>query len=488
METEEDTTASERISSLWQDLLDECRRCSRGLQSANTLWVLLELAELLLKELREIVNHCLQEVQPSSPSLALSYHLRAGLGLVSSSTLGYRDVDVVPKEYVKFLSDVPEKEDHVREQLDFKVEGDRFICRVTDCATDGFVSFPELKQHFDEEHRALAPLPEGFVETMLALEKGDVKVENVDPSHIKEEAVSEEEETWQEEEADDYVPEEKKFRGQRRVPKSSSTAKSRRFACWNCPLRFTTEKALDRHAKSHDEEEEVTDEPLQCKDCDFLATQPSDLRRHRRDAKHKKRSSSAPVPCEVCGKVFSNKALCRQHQDTHNTANDSICDLCGKGFKNKRYLMGHIKSVHSNDTYLCTDCGKSFRQQSGYRSHRALKHSAVPPERSQCEFCEKTFITKTTMRLHQAIVHGKGDVLHCERCPTKFVSESKLREHMMAKHLGIKHPCPHCNKDFNHKFSMKKHVRDGKCPALKIKTEANFVGTGTTTTSSTAPS
>jgi hypothetical protein len=31
--------------------------------------------------------------------------------------------------------------------------------------------------------------------------------------------------------------------------------------------------------------------------------------------------------------------------------------------------------------YLCMDCGKEFRQASGYRQHRKMKHSVIPPER-----------------------------------------------------------------------------------------------------------
>lgn len=175
----------------------------------------------------------------------------------------------------------------------------------------------------------------------------------------------------------------------------------------------------------------------------------------------------------------------KQHQDTHNAPSSSICDFCGKGFKNRRYLSGHIKSVHSDESYLCTDCGKSFRQQSGYRSHRHLKHSSEPPERIRCELCEKTFVTRTTLRLHQAVAHGRGSVLSCEECPTKFVSAAKLREHVRARHLGVKHRCEHCGRDFNHSFSVKKHVKLGKCPALKVKEEGKAKEEASTVMNST---
>ena len=50
-----------------------------------------------------------------------------------------------------------------------------------------------------------------------------------------------------------------------------------------------------------------------------------------------------------------------------------------------------------------------------------------------------------------------------------------MREHMQARHLGIKHPCPHCGKNFNHKFSLTKHIRDKKCPGLSSKESVNNI-------------
>jgi hypothetical protein len=72
------------------------------------------------------------------------------------------------------------------------------------------------------------------------------------------------------------------------------------------------------------------------------------------------------------------------------------------------YLREHVRNMHSEVHVLCKDCGQQVKR-SAYRGHRERKHPTGPLQRTQCEFCEKTFRSKKTLRVHQACVHGKGD-------------------------------------------------------------------------------
>ena len=171
------------------------------------------------------------------------------------------------------------------------------------------------------------------------------------------------------------------------------------------------------------------------------------------------RTHQGPWECRDCGKVLANRDIYKQHQsDIHSINNDCICDTCGVGFKNQRYLKDHMRNKHSGKLILCIDCGKQFKP-SAYGDHRKYKHSAIPPERFNCEFCAKTFRSKRTLKSHLAIVHDSGEktVLHCKYCSRKCISESQMKKHVLAMHLGLKVSCPLCPKEFSHKDSMMKH-------------------------------
>ena len=94
----------------------------------------------------------------------------------------------------------------------------------------------------------------------------------------------------------------------------------------------------------------------------------------------------------------------------------------------KQYLTVHKKSVHLNI--------KKFH----------------------CNFCNKTFVTTSCLKNHQARKHSIERQFNCDSCSNSFVCQRDLRYHIQAVHEKIKtFKCDLCEKSFGYKKSLQNH-------------------------------
>ena len=63
----------------------------------------------------------------------------------------------------------------------------------------------------------------------------------------------------------------------------------------------------------------------------------------------------------------------------------------------------------------------------------------------KCNFCEKSFFTKTILELHMKSVHEKKK---CDFCDEEFASGKVLKNHVHNHHNNISFECDVCEKVF----------------------------------------
>ena len=90
------------------------------------------------------------------------------------------------------------------------------------------------------------------------------------------------------------------------------------------------------------------------------------------------------------------------------------CQLCHVTFSDESVIGAHYDTAHSDVTHYAK------------RSDRT----------HECDVCGKTFTRSSSMKQHQASVHGVGDVktFQCQLCARVFNRKFSLHSHMKYKH------------------------------------------------------
>ncbi|CAH0731210.1 unnamed protein product, partial [Brenthis ino] len=162
--------------------------------------------------------------------------------------------------------------------------------------------------------------------------------------------------------------------------------------------------------------------------------------------------------CTICKKTFSEKAGLTQHNLTHSSEKPFTCHLCPHTFKTKKYLGRHIKRVHNEATENeCSFCGRKFHFKSLLRQHM-YTHTDERP--FKCKICGKGFNSSYTLNTHKYI-HADAKPFKCEFCDYACRDTSTLRKHH-ERHMGMKkrYQCRLCEKSYNTKSLLKMHVTE----------------------------
>ncbi|KFB44562.1 AGAP005485-PA-like protein [Anopheles sinensis] len=210
--------------------------------------------------------------------------------------------------------------------------------------------------------------------------------------------------------------------------------------------------------------------------------------------------------CELCDRLFSNSKHFKTHQSEHQKKE---CPICGKNLYTK-YLKKHIANVHQSkpaagkkrhekvqlpasqyerdrmiDLFIGIRCDlcqfgiyKTFADlQMHYRTKHgvqgyvrccggkldtqraAAEHVLVHQGVFACKYCDKTFLSKRSITLHEAAQHPIGDdsesrVLHCRLCNLTFTSEEKFIRH--RNNHENNEDCRICGKTVRKSY-LKKH-------------------------------
>lgn len=132
------------------------------------------------------------------------------------------------------------------------------------------------------------------------------------------------------------------------------------------------------------------------------------------------------------------------------------CGFCHKRFTQNTILKTHM-TLHTGKTIKCDfpNCDKMFSRASNLILHRREHVSEF-----QAIYFENTIDSVVWFSdfLFFRIAEQTGEKPYqCTRCPNRYKQKSHLDRHMDT-HLGVKHTCSICKKEYSKIWSLKVHM------------------------------
>lgn len=236
--------------------------------------------------------------------------------------------------------------------------------------------------------------------------------------------------------------------------------------CRLCTQKCESVKMLKEHMNLRHDGEKA----FRCRHCEQLFDERIKLKEHEFNHIGK-------YECYMCHRTYADKYFLRKHLKIHWNDSPDRCGDCGKVFMSQSKLRQHIYTNHRREdltaNYLCNECGKCFFTQQQLRIHLPT-HSAEKPW--ACEFCDKSFKQKSTLKFHIENKHTQTDVRYsCDQCAKMFLSKSSMRKHRTVHNRIEELKCPICGKyqPDNHTFKMHTKAHSGVKPFRCTELECN---------------
>lgn len=178
---------------------------------------------------------------------------------------------------------------------------------------------------------------------------------------------------------------------------------------------------------------------------------------------HLPKESRRNHPCRMCGFVFMEEGVLRRHiKEMHETVDKSFhCNFCDKSFKTKTYLNGHFARRHEERPFLCQQCPSTFIYELELQKHIDELHCTQNNPGFFCEACGKKFFKMTSFNQHRKIIHEEK-TFKCSHagCDKRYESLKKFEYHQKI-HLNQKDfKCTHegCVKSYFQRRGLQKHI------------------------------
>lgn len=218
------------------------------------------------------------------------------------------------------------------------------------------------------------------------------------------------------------------------------------FQCETCFKCFSERSTLKRHMYIH-----LEVKPFKCEHCDRAFSDKSTLRRHIITHTGAKR-----FQCNSCDKRFTRNEHLRQHNYIHTAQKLYKCDVCHKDFRQRSTLKNHMLLHRVEGSLKCESCGALFSRQQQYDKHMQWCNGDST-EGFKCEFCEKRFPDRNSLKRHQ-VIHSGERPFKCDYCEQSFNDRSILRRHMYIHTDRKPFQCTICQKEFIRKESLLSHM------------------------------
>jgi len=177
---------------------------------------------------------------------------------------------------------------------------------------------------------------------------------------------------------------------------------------------------------------------FKCLECGFIPEKQTkkDIKLHlamHRDSQGLKRSiirsDTVDLTCSYCKKTFKAFSDLQRHLVQHTGERTWQCEVCPKSFGQKYHLTRHMEThsgVRNQVWHMCNICGKEFTSSRSRNVHE-LSHSGE--FLYYCEYCNKGFNEKSIMHKHVVKRHGGSYEHFCEKCERGFMTSRALNTH-----------------------------------------------------------
>ncbi|XP_018335335.1 zinc finger protein 70 isoform X26 [Agrilus planipennis] len=190
---------------------------------------------------------------------------------------------------------------------------------------------------------------------------------------------------------------------------------------------------------------------FKCSYCDRTFTRRYYTQKHEEQVHMK--PTSVEFSCSVCGKSYKQEKYFVDHMSRHRVDCYHYCPNCGRAFISNSKLQNHIERTHTDVLYECDKCGKLLKNKFTFIKHLNIHQNRNSNEINKkafvCQFCEKTYFTKTSLVRHVEEHLGKKESYVCDICGKAISSIESLRNHLLVHENNKSYECVDCGKRFN---------------------------------------
>ncbi|XP_028155850.1 gastrula zinc finger protein XlCGF8.2DB-like [Ostrinia furnacalis] len=199
------------------------------------------------------------------------------------------------------------------------------------------------------------------------------------------------------------------------------------FICQYCSKVFTRKFNFKLHLKRH-----LGEKDWPCTTCGVRLLTRWLAQRHCAP----KPRRSCPVP--GCGKTFTTNTNLTTHMRVHSGERPHVCTECGKSFTSKNTLNDHFRIHTGAKPYICPVCGRRFTTNKLAAHLRT--HSGARPHACPLPACPRAFRTRRALRLHAATHAPPARAHACTMCEAAYNHKQSLRKHMRQRHAQENQP------------------------------------------------
>jgi len=143
------------------------------------------------------------------------------------------------------------------------------------------------------------------------------------------------------------------------------------------------------------------------------------------------KSDTVDLTCTYCQKQFKAFSDLQRHLVQHTGERTWQCEMCSKTFGQKYHLTRHMEThtgvrKGNHVWHMCNICGKQFTSSRSRNVHE-LSHSGE--FLYNCEHCNKGFNERSIMLKHIVKRHGGSYEYCCEKCNRGFMTSRALNTH-----------------------------------------------------------
>ncbi|KAJ8313566.1 hypothetical protein KUTeg_008127 [Tegillarca granosa] len=235
-----------------------------------------------------------------------------------------------------------------------------------------------------------------------------------------------------------------------------------RFKCHCCEEEFGKTESLKKHMLSSHPKSSYGNQDKSTFNCSVCSKR---FKSEKCLANHMNRyhEDKSEYSCHVCSLNFKDEAELKTHIKSHkegttNTRKDYECEVCHKTFVEEGCYDKHIKIHRGTDKkYKCHFCSEQFTDVVECRQHISEKKCSKAVNVFKCKFCNRQYNKCLFLNEHLKGHLGSDDQFRCIDCPEYFQNNEDLKEHYQA-HTDIIHECSVCERCFNDKLSLDRHI------------------------------